>query len=134
MKMISTQTQVMGLIGALIVSIPFFMIIDLIIKILIKKSSRPSEITTLCAILVFGFLIRLSRLPHLTLLSLLVNSGVGIIEIIGIWKMKKWATILYISLTVIIQIVYLLQGRWIIMELILLLPIGILLYFYKKMK
>jgi hypothetical protein len=87
---------------------------------------RPTIITIVC---VLGFIGALVTIP--AIFSdvarnvgawyppfLAIGGIVGLISILGLWKMKKWAVLLYTAGAVIIQIVLLAMGHWNVIALV----------------
>jgi hypothetical protein len=108
----------------------------------LNSKKRPTAITVLC---VLGFVG--SPIAVLTCFSesaiqigswyppyLGFSSALGLICMIGLWKMKKWAAYVYTGFVVLNQVVLLSMGVWNIMALIVpSIYVGIALYHLKKM-
>lgn len=132
------QVEIKGLIGAILITSLLFVIINLMVRKTVKKSQRPSEITTLSIMLVIGTFASLYSLITLKSTALrnpliLINYILGIFWLIGIWKMKRWSAVGYILSALITQVVLLIQGSLTIFSLLLLFPVLILLYNYRRM-
>lgn len=93
----------------------------------IGKVKRPTSITVICVI---GFLGALIAVP--LILSPIAKqigpwyppylgfaSAVGLVCMIGLWMMKKWAAYAYTGFVVLNQIVLITMGAWNVMALIL---------------
>lgn len=131
------QLQIKALLGALIISLTLFIVVDLLIKKFTKNPKRPSEITTLCIVLTIGLLSIPQNIYSGLLIKnplLLINSILGIVWLIGLWQMRKWAAVGYVISTLITVGITILQGQASIFQLILILPIALLFYFFPKMK
>ncbi len=88
---------------------------------------RPIAITVIC---IMGFIGAVFTIPLLfsNAAKLIGNwyppylglsAVVGIISMVGLWKMKKWAAYLYAAFVVINQIVLLVMGVWNILALLM---------------
>jgi len=107
-----------------------------------RKTQRPVAITVVCII---GFIGALISVPMIfSQAAVAVGSWyppylgfavvAGLICMIGLWLMKKWAAYLYTGLVLLNQIVLLAMGVWNIMALIIpAIVVGIALYHVKKM-
>lgn len=93
----------------------------------IEKVKRPTSITVICVIGFLGALIAVPLIlspfaqqigpwypPYLGFAS-----AVGLVCMIGLWMMKKWAAYAYTGFAVLNQIVLLVMGAWNVMALIL---------------
>ena len=66
---------------------------------------------------------------------LIVSSLVGLVCMVGFWKMKRWAVYTYIGMFVANQIILLVTGMWTIASLLLpLVFIAIILMYFSRMK
>lgn len=83
-----------------------------------QNSERPLLITIICII---GFVGSIFILPNALMLMqhypiigvpLFISSTIGLACMIGLWKMKRWAGIVYILLAVLVQFVLILTGKW----------------------
>jgi hypothetical protein len=85
-----------------------------------EKAKRPIAITIICVIGFIGAAISISVIfssvasgigawypPYLALASI-----VGLVCMIGLWMMKKWAVFVYTGLLVVNQVVMLAMGVW----------------------
>src|SRR3989338_4683115 len=108
-----------GLIGAVLVFLIMFGVIDLIVRKFFNNSrERPAEVTTICIIFALGLIATIVRLTNIVenvsqtdLLITLVNYALGILWVIGIWKMKKWGAIGYTLTVIASQILLLFQNQ-----------------------
>jgi hypothetical protein len=50
---------------------------------------------------------------------LALSTIIGLVNMVGLWMMKKWAAVLYISMTVINQIIMIAGGIWTPMTLVI---------------
>lgn len=92
-----------------------------------EKAKRPTSITIICVI---GFVGALISLP-LIFSSIAQQIGpwyppylgfsavVGLVCMVGLWMMKKWAAYTYTGLVVLNQVVLLVMGIWNIMTLLI---------------
>jgi len=91
----------------------------------IKK--RPTAITVICVLGFFGAAITIPMIfsemawqigswypPYLGL-----SAVIGLLCMVGLWKMKKWAAYIYTGFVALNQIVLLAMGVWNIMALII---------------
>lgn len=127
-----------GLIAAILIAFILFFIINLVVKKKVKKSPRPSEITTLSIILGLGVITQIYSFVTLSKISFnspvaILNFFLGIIWLIGIWKMKRWGALGYIVSALLTQFYLFTQGVLTIYSILLLFPILILLYHFRKM-
>ena len=107
-----------------------------------EPQKRPVAITVICVLGFIGVAIAVplaftgvARLvgswypPYL-----LLSAGMGLICMIGLWKMKKWAAYTYATLFLVNQVVLLSMGLWNISTAILpLIVVGIALSQVKNM-
>lgn len=102
-----------------------------------EKEKRPTSITVICVIGFFGALVAIPLVfspiaqqvgawypPYLGF-----SSVVGLVCMIGLWTMKKWAAYAYTGFVAINQIVLLAMGAWNVMALII--P-GVAIFFALK--
>lgn len=130
-----------GLIGAVLVFLIMFGVIDLIVRKFFNNSSkRPAEVTTICIIFALGTIVAIVRqtnsvenLPQIDFLITLVNYALGVLWVIGIWQMKKWGAIGYTLTVITSQIFLVFQNQWSVFGILLIFPITVLLYFFSKM-
>ncbi|MFA6630067.1 MAG: hypothetical protein WCS55_09950 [Sulfuricurvum sp.] len=93
----------------------------------IEKVKRPTSITVICVIGFLGALISVPLIfspiaqqigpwypPYLGFASI-----VGLVCMIGLWMMKKWAAYTYTGFVALNQIVLLTMGVWNVMALVL---------------
>ena len=91
------------------------------------KAKRPTSITVICILGILGALASLPLLfspiaqdigawypPYLGLSSI-----VGLVCMIGLWMMKKWAAFTYTGFVVLNQVVLLAMGVWNILALLI---------------
>ena len=87
------------------------------------KSQRPIAITVICILGFIGTVLGLIGLllgsvfiaaigGTMLLIWSIVSVLVGLVALIGMWKMKKWGAYLYAALFVIGQVVFLVIGAW----------------------
>ena len=108
-----------------------------------QNSKRPTVITILC---VFGFITGIFVIP-LALSDnaqsigpwyppvLIAGGVVGFICHIGFWLMRKWAVWTYVAFVIVNQIIFMVQGVW--SPLALIIPaiyISIIAIYYKRMR
>lgn len=43
---------------------------------------------------------------------LLLSGAVGLVSLVGLWQMKRWAPILYTAAVVVVQVILFSQGAW----------------------
>ena len=109
----------------------------------VSKSRRPIAITIICIIGLIGAVIALPMIfsqPSKDLGSfyqfyLGFSTCVGIVSMVGLWKMKKWAVWLYSGFVIINQVILLYLGTWNFFALLI--PgifIGMSLYYVKRME
>src|SRR5258708_27836300 len=107
--------MIAGLIGAVFASLITFIVLDLIVKIFVKDKKRPSEIISLVVIFMLGFLSYIYKLLFLrtTMFDPLtfIMSILGILWLIGIWKMKKWGAAGYCITIALVQLISVFQNR-----------------------
>lgn len=93
----------------------------------VDKINRPTPITVICIIGFLGALVSVPLIfspiakdigswypPYLGFAS-----AVGLVCMVGLWMMKKWAVYTYIGFVAINQVVMLVMGVWNIMALVL---------------
>ena len=93
----------------------------------IEKARRPTSITVICAIGFIGAIITVPLIfspiaqqigawypPYLGF-----SAVVGLICMVGLWMMKKWAAYTYTGFVAVNQIVLLAMGVWSIMALVI---------------
>ena len=93
----------------------------------VVKIKRPVSITVICIIGFTGGIISIPLIfssnarqigswypPYLAL-----GVIIGLLSMVGLWTMKKWAAFLYIGFVILNQIVLLAMGVWNIMALIM---------------
>lgn len=108
----------------------------------ISKTKRPLIISIICIVGLIGAFLAIPMIFTKTAreinqyypLVLVFSTVVGIISMIGLWKMKKWAVYTYASLVVFNQIVLLLLHQWHYLSLIVgVVIVSIAFYHIKKM-
>ncbi|GEM_PF-7020603 len=132
-----SQFTTTALIGAIFALVTFFLVVDLLVKLLIKNKKRPSEIVTFVIIGLLGFVIQFSViLKGIDTNSLVpsISSVINLVWLLGIWNMKKWGTIGYTITIILVQIFLLSQNKLTTFSILLLFPLVILYYHYPKMK
>ena len=85
-----------------------------------QPASRPVAITVICILGFIGVAVSLPLIFSATAAGigswyppfLGLSTVGGLICMIGLWKMKKWAVFLYTALVVVCQIVLLSMGLW----------------------
>ena len=85
-----------------------------------QPAARPVAITVICILGFIGAAITLPLIFSATAAGigswyppfLGLSALVGLICMIGLWKMKKWAAFLYAALVAVCQIVLLSMGLW----------------------
>src|SRR3954466_14369365 len=85
-----------------------------------QPAARPVAITVICILGFIGAAVTLPLIFSATAAMigswyppfLGLSALVGLICMIGLWKMKKWAVFLYTALVVVCQIVLLSTGLW----------------------
>lgn len=90
------------------------------------KKKRPILITAVCTFMVLGALISIPVAFSDTAKSigawyppfLMISTIVGLAVTVGLWQMKKWSVILYVSMFAISQIMMLSTGIWNLLALI----------------
>jgi hypothetical protein len=93
----------------------------------LEKNKRPIAITVICVLGAIGAILSIPAIfsgiggyvgewypPYL-----LVNAIIGIVCMVGFWKMKKWAAYMYAGFSILNQIILLSAGLWSIQSLIL---------------
>ena len=107
-----------------------------------KNKKRPTAITVICVIGFIGLAFTIPLIfsdvaqeigswypPYLAL-----SAVIGLICMIGLWKMKKWAAYTYTGFVILNQVVLLAMGVWNIMAAIApAIVIGIALFHVDKM-
>ncbi|MBU0981061.1 hypothetical protein KKC94_00025 [Patescibacteria group bacterium] len=91
------------------------------------KNKRPKLITAVCIFMALGALFAIPSVFSDIAKSigiwyppfLMISSIVGIIVTVGLWQMKKWSVILYVSMFGVSQIMMLSTGIWNAFALIL---------------
>ena len=93
----------------------------------VEKAKRPTSITVICVIGFLGALISLPLIFSPIALQigswyppyLGVSSIVGLVCMVGLWTMKKWAAYAYTGFVALNQIVLLAMGVWNVMALLI---------------
>ena len=90
------------------------------------KSIRPIAITLLCLFMVFGGVVAAAtfltpayeQFPVWYQYSVAVNTALGFVIVFGLWKMRRWALMLYALGTIVGQAVTIVLGEWMVSALI----------------
>ena len=85
-----------------------------------QTAARPVAITVICILGFIGVALTLPLLFSATAAGigswyppfLGLSTAVGLVCMIGLWKMKKWAVFLYTALVAVCQVVLLSMGLW----------------------
>lgn len=102
-----------------------------------ETAERPTSITVICAIGLIGALMAVplifsplaQQIGFGYQLYIGLSSIVGLVCMLGLWMMKKWAVYAYIGLVALNQIVFLVMGLWSAMAL---LAPGVVIFFALK--
>lgn len=99
---------------------------------------RPLSITVICILGILGgiltILMLLSSIPEKIGAwyppYLAVTALIGLVIVIGLWFMKKWAVYSYIGLAVTNQIVFIIMGVWNFMSIFI--PLIVIVFLLKN--
>ena len=106
------------------------------------KSIRPIAITLLCLFMVFGGVVAAAtfltpayeQFPVWSQYSVAVNTALGFVIVFGLWKMRRWAVMLYALGTIVGQAVTIVLGEWMVSALIYpLIALVIMAGYYREM-
>ncbi len=128
--------EIKGLIGAVVISVVVFLVLDLLVKVLVKSKTRPSEITALVLIFALGVISAILWVMKNRVLPdplIVLTVILGSVWLVGFWNMKRWAVIGYTISMVIIQVILLIQNKLTVFSILILIPLAILYYYYPRM-
>lgn len=106
------------------------------------KSTRPIAITLLCLFMVFGGVVAVAtfltpvyeQFPAWYQYASAVSMAVGFIVVFGLWKMRRWAVMLYAIGAMGGQAVTIALGEWMVSALIFpLIALAIMAAYYREM-
>ncbi len=89
------------------------------------KVERPTVITVICVLMAIGAVATIpivmaaaSQLPGWYTPFVLASAAVGLVCMVGLWTMRKWAVYLYTAMTVVGQVVLFATGLWVAQSII----------------
>ncbi|MFH1524744.1 MAG: hypothetical protein ABIF04_07240 [Chloroflexota bacterium] len=106
------------------------------------KKKRPVVISVICILGFIGAAITIPTIFSSTARSigawyppyLAFSAAIGLVCMIGLWKMKKWSVILYTAIAAVNQVIMLAMGVWNVLSLpIILVVIAVMFSQFSKM-
>jgi hypothetical protein len=89
------------------------------------KVERPTVITVICVLMALGavatvpmVMMAASQLPGWYTPFVLASAAVGLVCMVGLWTMRKWAVYLYTAMTVVGQVVLFATGLWVAQSIV----------------
>ena len=107
-----------------------------------KKLKRPIAITLLCVLMAIGgaaaiatlFTSVYEQLPAWYRYVVAVNTALGLVVVVGLWRMMRWAVMLYAIATIAGQFIAVAVGEWVFGSLIYpLIALAIMARYYREM-
>jgi hypothetical protein len=102
------------------------------------QTGRPVPITAICIVGIIGVLGSIylifsgatQDLPSWYPALLAVSALVGLVCMIGLWMMRRWAVYAYTAMFVVNQVILLASGLWMLMAFVIPLIIVIIMFAY----
>jgi hypothetical protein len=102
--------------------------------------TRPTSITVIC---ILGFLGALVTIPALLLARRLhlpawyppylgVSAVIGLVCMVGLWRMRKWAALTYAAFAVLNQVVLIATHQWNVLALLI--PAVVVFFCFRSLK
>lgn len=108
-----------------------------------NKSKRPIAVTLLCIFMAIGgsaaiatlFTSVYEQLPAWYRYVAAVSTALGLVVVVGLWRMMRWAVMLYAIATIVGQFLAVAAGQWVSASLIYpLIAFAIMARYYREME